>query len=341
LNDQGTVTAATIPSRWQYSSWGDMNGINLLGPVAVGRPAIAMNAVFNCPLEELSMQLLSPRPIVLPAREGVYVPARYLGPSIPFSLPTLTNGVTGLSVFDNVYVFPGGTARPPIEGTALPMFPLVQTTSGALVNYYPSWVVPTALQMASGGAGGICAPLDSCFTSMTNGVAIFRGLSPAASVTVKVFLGTETAVRVDSPFRQFVSPANPYSPTALALYHDIASQLPDAYPSRFNSLGTLLNVVGRMAMRVLPIVGPKLLDLGKQLGGRVLERVIGGGDGGPAAPAVRVRSRSAPVQRPRTASVASSRKKAVPPTSKKSQKKKKQTARFSKGMAMLERAPPD
>ena len=87
-------------------------------------------------------------------------------------------------------------------------------------GYDPSWVTTVGVLQSS--VGSVMAPCDTAMGAMSTSVVIFRGLSPAASVTVRAYYGLEVIPQVDSPQRQFTRPPAHFSPLAMRAYHEIS-----------------------------------------------------------------------------------------------------------------------
>jgi energy-converting hydrogenase Eha subunit A len=252
LVDQGTVYAAVIPSGSVCRAVGTAS--NMTG--GFGNLAMYKAIGFNVPLDEASLQLVSPKPYVSQARHGVYLPARFLGPAFPFTGPEYCRGeiARDAGAGGPFTVLPWGNLPPHLSFSPLPVVPHLESSKTGPDNgsYLQSWMTFASLNPTS--LGQVYGPLDSAFSAMTTSVVIFRGVDRAASITIRGVLGLEVVPRIDSPSRQFVRTAAMFSPRALAAYHEIAAVMEGVYPAKYNALGTLLGVVSRLVAPVLPFL---------------------------------------------------------------------------------------
>jgi len=250
LYDQGTVYGATFPA---VRGKGGL----LLNPNVtdrVGDPLVVAPYCYNVPLDEESLQLLSPRPYVSPARAGIYLPARYDGPIADYVSPELQDGRTieaatgGTSGFiAPCFAGPGNCVR----YSCVPA--LYPTNFGATgLRVYGAWPTQNALSLVP--PASIAPPMDTGYARMTVGVVIFRGLASQASVTVRTMAGYEVVPTVPSDQRVFTRPAGDFSQPALTLYHEIVATLEQGYPSSYNALGQLLGVVGSVLGKIFPFI---------------------------------------------------------------------------------------
>lgn len=100
----------------------------------------------------------------------------------------------------------------------------------------------------------IYKPLNSVF----GGISAVN-LSPNTSFAFYVRMGIECRVSPTSTLASQVRMSPTYDPVALAAYARISRELKDAYPSDFNDLGKILNVIKSIARVVLPgisMMGP-------------------------------------------------------------------------------------
>lgn len=238
LVDQGTVYASTFPTRWNNAGLGSAT-VNSVTSVLIRTTAAML------PLDENTLELVSPSPYIAPARSGVYLPARFVGPVNDWAQSVYPAGdsynIPGTGV---VFCDPSAVSPAFSSGFTIPVYPSV---TGATVtsSYSPSWVTTYA--------SGYPA-LDSNTANMSTGVIIFRGLAPSASITVRSYFGLEVQPRPDSPHRQFTKPPVKFSPVACQMYHMIAHELQLGYPASYNSLGTLLSAIGGVARTLFPNV---------------------------------------------------------------------------------------
>lgn len=235
LNDQGTVFAV----QQQRDVMPDLGTLAFNG--SYDPPLIVRRARTSVPFEENEMLLMDPKAYTAPAREGVYLPLRLSGPSQLFVRPSVDD--TGLmKVQDSIVGFPssqpgfGTTRRAPLMGTIVSNYDQQYVS-----QYYP--FTDTTLNS-----------YEFSWDNVHQAVIIFRGLAPAASVTLKHYVGLEQQPGVDAPTRQFARVPNMYVPRAMEAYYRLVHELPSAYPSSFNALGTILGAISSVAQRLWPVV---------------------------------------------------------------------------------------
>jgi hypothetical protein len=261
LNNQGTVYAAQVPTRHVGQSW---TGAPYAMLGASTSPVAAGSRRFEVPLDENTMQLMDPKCYVAPATDGAYCVSRYLGDAYMFSEPFLTDGRTGYTFLTSDAVFDSVNTTPQLRQAQLPVTPVFTSIydPAAYTGFYKqSWIVGAALNPAAAPTV-VAPPLDSVFTDMTTSITIYRGLSNAATVTVRCVGGFEVVVLPDSPSRIYVNNPAPYNAAALQMYHEYADAMRSAYPSSYNSLGTMFKwllgaarSVAPTILRSLPVVG--------------------------------------------------------------------------------------
>lgn len=300
LNDQGTVTAGQFPG-FPVTSSVSSECYSAIGPFLQAR-----QTTFVLPLQESDMLVSNPRCTVWDARKGIYIPQLLAGPTQPFVTPPRTDlvtagGTTGYGYPDPAFGFAPGTGSTwAVSNTA----GYVQMNSQAVVV---AGSVPTD--------PGFSQPVlvDDGFDNLLCSVAIWRGLSPAATLTVKSIVGFEVAVSYASPVRQFVQPADPPSPQAMQAYYAITREIQQVYPSSFNVFGAILPVLATAARAVAPYALSALTAIGSRLmerygGASAPEKVMRGVPPPLSLPAPTAPARGSAVMRPpRTPSVRSAR----------------------------------
>lgn len=246
LNDQGTVFASSFATK--FVRGGPMEGL-LQG----GLPAVGVTHAWNVPLDETSLQLVSPKPYVAPARHGVYVPARFMDYDM--------NQVEMVKTSD--VVNPSGTSTPVakygfLNGDAAPAFGartgVPCTTQPLLMNgdFTRAWPSAAFNINTVGPPGDQTSQTDSGHSGMTATVIIFRGLANAARITVRSYYGLEMVPTIFSNLRQFCKPAPAYSEVALRTYAAVAHEMAYAYPASYNSFGDILSVIHSVASSLYP-----------------------------------------------------------------------------------------
>jgi hypothetical protein len=245
LNNQGTVTSGQYPAR-----------IKTLRPwLVVGASPNAYNyslEAMQIPLNESDMTLVNPKVRVAPAKQGVYQPMYNAGPTFEWAtargLPALGEDLNfgGAGGTHILWVPPTGMANP-ASPSALPtlLAPLDTTTDLAL----NSWMLPVIGYPSIAGN-----PYSWGTTNELVGVSLYRGLSPNASITIKMVLAQEIVPMPTSPIRQFVKAAAENDPRAIQLYYDLVRDMPQSYPASSNFFGAILSAVGSILPAVLPLL---------------------------------------------------------------------------------------
>jgi hypothetical protein len=107
--------------------------------------------------------------------------------------------------------------------------------------------------------GGISTGILGLPMSTWNiGHIALRGLSSAGQLYVQFRVGYELMVAPGSVYSVQVLKPVPADPVAVNAYFGISRQLADAYPESYNSLGTILPLIGTIASEVLPMLMPSL-----------------------------------------------------------------------------------
>jgi hypothetical protein len=250
LYNQGTVYATQIPRIPVHTT-------SMIGRrVATGDSSArllfdrkTLNFVFN----EDQMALLDPKLYIGRAEHGVYQAIKYFGEGewIP---PTYPKG--------EVYTSSEFTAGQPPALLALPYGPNGWDTVGTLP-------ICTWLQPSTTNSSGVWIhpsnypdpirsdaflPSDTVFDRYATSVILFRGLNPAATLTIKTYDVVESVVCDTSPFRPFVEPPKAYSPRAMELYFHAAQRMANAAPAAENDFGKVWETIKRVAHDVWPVV---------------------------------------------------------------------------------------
>jgi hypothetical protein len=244
LNNQGTVTSGQFPGRVAtVNPW-------LVGAGGPGFDTMYAVKMLEIPLNEPDMTAVDPKIRVAPAKQGVYQPLYNLGPAFDWALPdgmaclgTNQGALNPQGVWAPSAALNLGAAQP--AGVPSLLFP-VDTTNNLLSDYAAAYTAMNANPMLP------TCPYTYGTDNTMSGVSIWRGLSPAASVTTKFVLGLEVCPSPTSPIRQFVVPAADYEPKALQLYFDLVHDMPHTYPASSNFLGAVLAAVSSLLPSVLP-----------------------------------------------------------------------------------------
>lgn len=256
IENSGTITAVQVDRDYVRESGFFVDSAGA-GPEYVSATALA-----SLPFTEEGMTLLVPGSYTAPAKEGVYIPHRLLGPSQPFcdaaiwrdrfSTVAQADGTAAIKFALANYVSSGGVqnrscsvvATLPVPCAALdPLTPAAGIRAvGWVTRAYTSTGVPTDIGQ------------DRC----ASGVTIFRGLNQRASVQLRMYVGLEVIPNVTSPLRTFVEPAAQPSQAAMQLYYRCAAKLGIAFPARYNLFGAMLPAIGALLNKIAPRVLPAL-----------------------------------------------------------------------------------
>ncbi len=240
LYDQGTVFASSFSSTFVRS--GPIVDPNVVSGGST--PSLAVVHAFNLPLDETSLQLVSPKPYVAPARHGVYVPSRFLDFDLsPIEFVKNSDVVWPTTSGVNFLSNASGTPVPAIT------YPQFLNASGV-----PSWVSGAFTEARVAGN----SQMDTNQSGMTSSIVIFRGLANQARITVRSYYGLEIVPTNSSTQRQFAKPAPAYSEVALRTYAAIQHELAYCFPASYNSWGDLLGVIDKVAKVLYPVVSPLL-----------------------------------------------------------------------------------
>lgn len=239
LNDQGTVFA-TQQDREIIRDYGTLSfNTSVVSPTGADLLVSAANT--SVPFDENEMLLMDPKAYTAPARDGVYIPIRLSGPAQPFAVPARRQ--LGLIRHDGA---PPGVYGQLVGGSAFVPAHAIQVDLANRMQDY-SGVFPI-FNITSEQA------YNFSYDNVHQSVVIFRGLAPAASVTLKLYTGLEQQPGIESVTRQFARVPNMYSPRAMEAYYRLVHEMPTCYPASFNSLGTILSAISGVASRLWPVV---------------------------------------------------------------------------------------
>lgn len=213
---------------------------------------VALNVdLVDLPLSEADMAIMTPGFYTAPAKEGVYMPIRLTGPAQTFTEPR--SSARYIDVSSAKYVVPATPGWSTQSTDTMSVFKVRSATDYSAVSVTPDFSFNSAhlintFNDASTGFDKACAW----------GVVIFRGLHPAATITLKTVLNVEIMPKVMAPARQYVTDSARYDPQALLAYRAIAAEMPHAMAARHNFLSTLLPILSGVASKVLPHLLPAL-----------------------------------------------------------------------------------
>jgi len=240
LNNQGTVYASQLSHRHVGT---------FRRRIVDFANVITDMECFDVPPQEAVLALMDTGFYTSEARNGVYMPLRLSGPTQPYvnakvlGSDTVRNSAVPaapLVVFDAVTV--------PVPSFAC----LMRTETSVGEAYASTWVS----NRVGTDITNTLATIDSGMDNLACGMVIFRGLSKDASVTIKTIDVLEVIPRLDTPALQFSQPAVAPCLKALELYYALSHELRFVYPASYNSFGTLLSTIGRVASTLWPYVSP-------------------------------------------------------------------------------------
>lgn len=104
--------------------------------------------------------------------------------------------------------------------------------------------------------------------NQTMGVIHFKGISMLSSLVIKVRTCVEVVPKETNPLRTTVKAPPPADMTACTLVRTMQSKLPVSFEHKYNSMGMLLPLLGKVAGAVLPSVAPWLFGKLRSLFGR-------------------------------------------------------------------------
>lgn len=242
LNNQGTVTACQVDADWNRGP----------GLSAISR----ISAVYTCipaqtslPLAESEITAGVPGSAVHEARDGTYMPLRLIGPSQPFVTRGCAYDRTQFGT-ETSLEYVDFTSHEPLPPT-LPHTPQVEASGRVDPNPWPTvqnWILEAYAQES--------VVDDTNFDRCASSVQIFRGLSPDASVTIRMFCGLEMTIMPTSPFKGFVCEPAPPDQTAINLYYTMVNQMRTVYPAHYNGLSMLVPLLTSAASYLAPKLLP-------------------------------------------------------------------------------------
>jgi hypothetical protein len=240
LNNQGTVYASQLAHRCV----GEYDEIQ----TSTNNVATKI-ATFDVIPQERTLALLDQAMYTSEARHGVYMPLRLSGPTQPF----VQAQMVGHSIYTRSTT---GVPYYCIDPTSPVAYTARLSRAFTINGYQNNW------DGGSGRAGGLLvdpqSTVDTGYDNVAHAMVIFRGLSKDATLTIKSVDVMEAIPRFDAPSLQYAQLSPASCPRALELYHTISTEMRYAYPASFNSLGTILNALARVASNLWPFVKPAI-----------------------------------------------------------------------------------
>lgn len=235
LADQGRLIAGQIkpPSRVDFTT-----------PTGVGTtndPVPVRTMAFYLPQSETELMQQDPIAAQWEARDGTYIPHRYINPSQLFSA-TRTGNTEIVRVGDK-------DVRIPTSLFTLVTSPNALTDSKLHQPFYhevkPTWDVdgtPLGIPVANACDWGVSDPLNQ-YTS----VQFFLGISNTAQLHVKTRLYLENEAHAkESPVTPFLHKSPVLDPRAMQIVATIAQSQQHVFFAVDNDLGSILQSIGKI-----------------------------------------------------------------------------------------------
>jgi len=299
LTDGGTVTAGCFGALNTYDQSSatvypfaaqtmDTTLIYQSTVVAGALPVLSFpmaRGVFRIPVEQSTMLAMNPGCVVLPAREGVYVPTRMN--NLAWVEPAPASSLQYVSKL-------AGSATPPMEDTVAGFFTPAADFIGAPPGMGNSKMCDQIFELKYGFPfnSGVTTAADVGTASLTQFVSLayeafkldpvqgvvlppaasfglddaqttvilFTSLPAAASLHVKSVGVFESIPDPTSSYVPFVDLPPPDDRLVVAVYHTLISQLPQAAPSNTNSWGFILQAMLSVLRWAVPILLPHAVD---------------------------------------------------------------------------------
>jgi len=243
LYNQGTVYAGQYARVPRHQPLGTT--VNLTGTF-MNYAAVSLEDV-DLPLDENTMELMTPSIYTAPVREGVYTVHRLTGPSQDFVAGAIISGWDVLGTTTTCLALP-----PRLALNAPYTFGSQFRIANTLNLGYAPW--PQGLPAtANSQVQSFSTNFDS---RCTWGVIILRGMHPLQTLTLKTVVNVEFMPTDASPSRQFTKPSLKYEPTAMAAYYALAGEAPTCMAAKHNLFGTLIPMLTNIASKVLPFLAP-------------------------------------------------------------------------------------
>lgn len=190
---------------------------------------------YQDPVPTYEQMLQTSRAYQGPASEGVYCPSKLLN--------------IGQWVYTNQAYKLIGTAPATAPGAGLVPFNLYSQTQfegdEPAANFANSFPFTGTIMTY--------AQTDSSLTTI-----YITGISPTSSLRLTTRWTLDITVRPGTVYAPFTKTPPTADYGALRMYTEVSRRMPDGHPSRFNNLGAILGVIGKIAMQLAPAIIPKL-----------------------------------------------------------------------------------
>lgn len=227
LADQGTVVAASVPIEHSVYPF--------VGVTATASEKTALNAIVfqTSDVPVFTNLIRMPNAYTGQAKHGVYFPMKLSSNHQKWqSTRTMLADGTGWTAYSDYCM----------------TVPTVSTVPSGW-PYYGDFSAYYATASAATVSHPRCAPCNENWGAMC-----FTNMSVDAKLTVVYRVGYEMQANPQSTLSAYLHLAPAYDRVAIDDYFAISRELKDAYPSDFNSLGKLWDVIKNAARAVLPVV---------------------------------------------------------------------------------------
>lgn len=260
LSDQGTVVAG----QWPQSISSAPKPCWLPGSDFPVHLAEAINGIINQEVEHFivddfpdsvdAVLQKCPGSLYDRAKYGVYMPVGFLNAVHPLAKAVASEFEDYTQDADAHYARKCG-------GIIQMMQP--NTDEGAEAGLFGGEIVWTT-SPASKTIDGLTATVGVATTTagptnMMTGVMLFAGLSRTANLMIKYRQGLEVAPTSKNPLHAAITDAAPMDETATKMVQLVNREVPLALPAKYNNLGLLLPMIGKVASAIAPLVMPWLM----------------------------------------------------------------------------------
>jgi hypothetical protein len=223
LKDQGRLIAAQLPLLQE-----PVNGVVEIAQNPTGFPFVTANVASfgDIPINEDGLFQASPGAIVHEAREGVYIPLRFNQP---------------VHDFTDIYARIDGVAPPPVLA-------YLREDDGdhSLLTFRDQ--------------DRFNVSVEGVYNFLT-GVVLFRGIDPAANLSVKTRLGVEAQVGRASAAAPFQHQSPPLDREAIDFVTRFSQEEAMAYPACYNDDNDMMQVI-KQFLKIGKVVGRVAGDMG-------------------------------------------------------------------------------
>jgi hypothetical protein len=248
LTDQGKLAVAQMPNMWTRTDFSNvtanniaavLSGTTFLGQsTSVAQASLGLQSRYNpytLLQESVSVPKIDTIMMIAPgsrswkASKGAYIPLRYQQPALLYADSTEVGAVNGFVHPWNMNAISHSAS--PLPGTVDDSLP-------------PGWLPDTPLPQT-------CTPIVGTFTKLMRvGAVCATGLAPTTTFSLVFRSAFEILPPPAAPWSANLTPSCKPSDRAVEAYFRLRHELPDAFESSWNRLGTLKKVVGGLAQTV-------------------------------------------------------------------------------------------